>query len=57
MVSLVESMLDAERRLQAARTDRDHYESKCAALDNQIDQLVSELHALTPEEIAIVEGS
>lgn len=58
MVSLVEGMLDAKRKLPAARTgrDRDHYEAKCAALDRQIDNLVYELYELTPEEIAIVEG-
>jgi len=58
MVSLVEAMLDAKRKLQTARTDRDrdHYESKCAALDKQIDALVYELYELTPEEIAIVEA-
>jgi type I restriction-modification system DNA methylase subunit len=57
MVSLVEAMLDAKRRLQTARTDRarDHYESKCAALDRQIDALVYELYELTPDEISIVE--
>jgi hypothetical protein len=32
-------------------------ESKCATLDRQIDSLVYELYDLTPEEIAIVEGS
>ena len=36
--------------------DRDHYESKCAALDRRIDALRYELSELTPEEIAIVEG-
>jgi hypothetical protein len=59
MVSLVEAMLNAKRQLQAARTDRDrdHYESKCAALDSQIDTLVYELYELTPAEIALVENS
>lgn len=58
MVSLVEAMLDAKRRLQTARPDRDrdHYESKCAALDRQIDVLDDELYELTPAETAIVEG-
>jgi adenine-specific DNA-methyltransferase len=58
MVSLVEQMLAAKRHLQTARadSDRNHYESKCAALDRQIDNLVDELYELTPEEIAIVEG-
>jgi type I restriction-modification system DNA methylase subunit len=59
MVSLVEAMLTTKRQLQAARTDRDrdHYESKCAALDSQIDTLVYELYELTPAEIALVEAS
>jgi hypothetical protein len=36
--------------------DKTFYESKCATLDRQIDNLVYELYDLTPEEIAIVEG-
>jgi hypothetical protein len=32
-------------------------ETKCAALDRQIDALVYELYALTPDEIKIVEGT
>ncbi len=45
--------------LQTARSDRDrdHYESKCAALDRQIDELVYELYELTDDEIAIVENA
>ena len=39
------------------KPDKNFYESKCATLDRQIDQLVYELYDLTPEEIAIVEGS
>jgi len=34
-----------------------YYESKCATFDRQIDSLVYELYELTPDEIAIVEGS
>ena len=43
----------------AARSegDQNFYESKCATLDRQIDSLVYELYDLTPEEIAIVEGT
>jgi adenine-specific DNA-methyltransferase len=57
MVSLVASMLDAQRKLHTARTDRDrdHYEAKCAALDHRIDALVYELYELTSEEVALVE--
>jgi hypothetical protein len=59
MASLVEAMLQAKRQHQTARTDRDrdHYESKCAALDSQIDTLVYELYELTPAEITLVEAS
>jgi hypothetical protein len=39
------------------KPDKNFYESKCATLDRQIDQLLDELYELTPEEIAIVEGS
>ena len=48
-------MLDAKKQLAAAHTERDKtfYESKCATLDRQIDNLVYELYELTPEEIAI----
>lgn len=37
--------------------DKNFYESKCATLDRQIDSLVYELYDLTPDEIAIVEGT
>jgi len=36
---------------------KDFYAHKCAALDRQIDALVYELYALTPDEIKIVEGA
>lgn len=54
-----DQMLDAKKQLAAARTERGKafYENKCATLDRQIDSLVYELYELTPEEIAIVEGS
>jgi hypothetical protein len=57
MVQLVNQMLEAKQQLASARTERDQtfYESKCATLDRQIDNLVYELYDLTPEEIAIVE--
>lgn len=58
MVSLVEQMLDAKKHLQAARTDKDKtfYQDRCNALDRQIDKLVYDLYALTPDEIKIVEN-
>jgi len=50
-------MLEAKKQLAAARSegDKNFYESKCATLDRQIDNLVYELYDLTPDEIAIVE--
>jgi adenine-specific DNA-methyltransferase len=59
MVQLVDQMLAAKQQLAQSRTDRDKafYESKCAALDRQIDQLVYELYQLTDDEIAIVEAA
>ncbi|HZH29915.1 MAG TPA: TaqI-like C-terminal specificity domain-containing protein [Pyrinomonadaceae bacterium] len=59
MVSLVEAMLGAKRQLAGAGTEaeRNLYERKCAAIDAQIDALVYELYALTPQEIALVEAS
>jgi hypothetical protein len=45
-------------QIAAARSERDKtfYESKCATLDHQIDQLVYELYGLTSEEIELIEG-
>ena len=50
-------MLEAKKQLASAQTERDKtfYESKCATLDRQIDNLVYELYELTHGEIAIVE--
>ena len=52
-------MLEARKQLAAARSegDQNFYESKCATLDQQIDNLVYERYDLTPEEIAIVESA
>jgi hypothetical protein len=59
IVELVGGMLVAKKQLVAARTEREKnfYESKCATIDRQIDNLVYELYNLTPEEIALVEGA
>ena len=59
VTQLDDQMLDAKQQLAAARSERDKtfYESKCASLDRQIDNLVYELYDLTPDEIAIVEGA
>jgi hypothetical protein len=56
MVQLVEQMIDAKRRLGEAHTDKDKifYENKCAAIDQQINQLVYELYGLSDEEIRII---
>jgi type I restriction-modification system DNA methylase subunit len=58
LVALVEQMLAAQKQLATAQSDadKDFYGNKCAGLDRQIDALVYELYALTPEEIKIVEG-
>lgn len=58
MVQLVEQILEAKTQLASAQTERDKafYESKCATLDRQIDNLVYELYDLTDGEIAIVES-
>lgn len=58
MVKLVDQMLDGKKQWAAAKTDRDkaYWDSKCAALDRQIDRLVYELYGLTEDEIKIVEG-
>lgn len=58
MVSLVEQMLVKEQ-LAGAQSDKDKdlYETKCAALDRQIDALVYDLYGLTEDEIKIVETS
>ena len=57
MVTKVDAMLEAKKRLAKAKTDKDktYYENKCAALDRQIDKLVYDLYELTEEEIRIVE--
>jgi type I restriction-modification system DNA methylase subunit len=59
MVQLVTQILTTKHQLAAARTERDKtfYENKCATIDRQIDDLVYELYELTPEEIALVEGT
>ena len=58
LVEWVEQMLAAKAKLPSAKTEgeRDRLENKCATLDQQIDALVYELYALTPNEIKLVEG-
>ena len=59
LVNLVEQMLEAQRELSSAVTERDTNRAthKIASLDNRIDQLVYQLYELTEAEIAIVESS
>jgi hypothetical protein len=58
MVMLVERMLDLNKKKAAEKNPNilDQLETQISATDRQIDRLVYELYALTPEEIAIVEG-
>ncbi len=58
MVTLVEQMLEAKKRLASARTDseRTQHTNKCTHLDSEIDRLVYELYGLTAEEVGIVEA-
>jgi len=58
MVTLVEQMLDLNKRLAAAKTthEKEVLAGMIDATDRQIDRLVYELYGLTGEEVAIVEG-
>ena len=59
LVGLVEKMLVLTPKLRAAQTDKERatLQNAVTATDRQIDQLVYELYELTPEEIALVEGT
>lgn len=58
MVSLVEQMLDLNKKLQHVKIahDRDLIERQLKITDNYIDRLVYELYGLTEEEIAVITG-
>jgi hypothetical protein len=58
MVSFVEQMLEAKKKLAAATSegDRNFLTRKCENLDMQIDALVYELYGLSKEEIALIEA-
>ena len=58
LVSLVDKMLLLTPALRLAKTDAERraVENALAKTDDNIDQLVYQLYALTPEEIALVEG-
>ncbi len=51
-------MLDLNKKKAAEKHPNilDQLETQITATDRQIDRLVYQLYALTPEEIAIVEG-
>jgi len=57
MVSLVEAMLDLNRKLAGARTgqEKTFISREIEAIDAKIDALVYELYGLTEEEIALIE--
>lgn len=59
MVTLVATMLDLNKKLQAATLDHDKtlLQRQIEATDVAIDALVYELYGLTDEEIGIVEGT
>jgi predicted nucleotidyltransferase len=59
MVSLVENMLDLNKRLSESKTGHEKtiLSRQIEATDRQIDALVRELRGLTEEEIAIVEDA
>ncbi|MES0489888.1 MAG: N-6 DNA methylase [Leptospirales bacterium] len=58
MITLVDRMLDLNKRLPEANTphDKTQLERQIAATDQEIDLLVYKLYDLTDEEIKIVEG-
>lgn len=59
MVTLVERMLDLNKRLPDARTEQEQtlIKRQIAATDKEIDELVYELYGLTEVERKIVEHS
>ena len=59
LVTLVDTMLALHKQLAAARLpdEKERLQRQITSTDHQIDTLVYQLYNLTPEEIAIVEGS
>ena len=59
LVSLVDKMLALVPKLRAATSGRERavLQNAVASTDRRIDNIVYELYALTPEEIALVEGA
>ena len=58
LVSLVDKMLALVPKLRAAANEKERavLQNAVASTDRKIDELVYQLYALTPEEIALVEG-
>jgi len=58
LVMLVEKMLGLTPKLRAAKADSEKatLQDAVTAADRQIDQLVHDIYALTPGEVALVEG-
>ncbi|MGB2842915.1 MAG: TaqI-like C-terminal specificity domain-containing protein [Halobacteriota archaeon] len=58
LVSLVDNMLELQKKYHETRMDRDKelYERQIKIVDAQIDRLVYDLYGLTEEEIEVVEG-
>lgn len=59
IVRKAEAMLESKKRFVKAKSDKDknYYENKCAALDQEIDALVYDLYGLTEDEVKIVEDA
>ena len=59
LVTLVDKMLTLTPASHAAKTDTERHalENAIAKIDHDIDQLVYQLYGVTPEEIALVEGT
>ena len=57
LVSLVDNMLEFQKKYHEARMERDKeiYERQIKIVDAQIDGLVYDLYGLTEEEIKVVE--
>ena len=58
LVSLVDNMLELQKKYHDARMDRDKelYERQIKIVDAQIDRRVYDLYGLTEEEVKVVEG-
>ena len=59
LVALVDRMLTLTPAIRAAKNDAERaaLQNALTKTDRDIDQLVYQLYALTPEEIALVEGA